>query len=148
MSALEVLRNIFAALMIAALTYWIPIAGDMVFGTHFEVTFQRTSLGDKNGYLFVLDNFDSQKVDTISLAINGPLSIKSVLSDGIKPIEKTLSPGASILTIHDLLPHRRTNIIIETDDMIGQDQLRVYNDRGTFTVYSNNVIYKSLFERY
>ncbi len=146
MAVLDVIRNIAAALLIAAFSYWLPILGDRLLATHLEPSFQRTTLADRSGYLFVFDNYDPQKLDFISVAVDGTTKIKSASTDSVKPIDMSSSPAATVLTIHDLLPRKRTNLFLETDSTIVREQLKVYNDKATFAVVDSNVLYKSLYE--
>jgi hypothetical protein len=133
LTGLDIFKNVGAALLIAFLVYWLPVLAEQ-FYSPVEIRYRYVTLGDNSGYLFSIKNYSRRPIDEVSIYIDAPKGVGSVLSDGAISIETSTSTHPSMVKIKTISPHSEAVLFVATERPLEDGLIRA-SSSATITVF-------------
>jgi len=146
LSAVDILKNIAAALVIALLLYWSPILADRLFFTPVEVGYHRVSLFGRTGYIFTVDNNSGKVLDNATIYIDSPFEVIATSQDGASKFDVRKTPASISLRLSEIPPNKRANIFVETSNQLAPQQVRVSSSATITTLQSHERVERALWD--
>jgi hypothetical protein len=106
----------------------------------YEFSFQRTTLLDKTGYLFQLNNYSAAVLENATLYIAHPFNVEASSVDGGVRIETEQSVGGTSITLNNLPPKRRINLFVVTADRLVSSYVSLLSKGHSYNIEDKNVI--------
>lgn len=140
-TALDVIKNVGVALLIALFLYWIPLFVDQLYSPT-EIRYHRVSLGPLSGYLFSIQNYSRRPIDDLSIFIDTAREIGPVYQDGAVSIEITASSHPAMVKMKTIAPRTEATLFVTLDSALEETQLRISSSGGV-TSYEDTKLLRS-----
>ncbi|WP_108521285.1 hypothetical protein [Bradyrhizobium algeriense] len=137
-TGLDIFKNVGAALLIAFLVYWLPVLAEQFYSPA-EIRYRHVTLGNNSGYLFSIQNYSRRPIDELSIYIDAPKGLGSVLYDGAISIETSTSTHPSMVKLKTIAPHSEATLFVTTDAPFESNRVRA-SSSSTITLLEDTKI--------
>lgn len=142
-TALDILRNVGASLLIAFLGYWIPVIADQFYSPT-EIRYHRVSLGPLSGYLFSIQNYSRHPIEELAIFLDAPNGIGAVYQDGSVAIDVAAFSHPAMIKLKNVAPSTEATLFVTLDSDLADAQVRASSNARITTFENTKYVQRQL----